>query len=205
MIVLIDNYDSFTYNLVQIMSSQGGDLKVFRNDDIDVAGVDALNPDGIVISPGPCTPKEAGVSVDLIKAFSGKVPLLGVCLGHQSIGVAFGGTVAGAQRIMHGKTSMVEHDGSRLYKGMRNPFPAGRYHSLSIIEDSMPDCLEIVARSDDGEIMGVSHKEHPTCGIQFHPESVLTPSGKRLLRNFLEMVGERTSAAGNQRPEVGVR
>jgi len=195
MIVLIDNYDSFTYNLVQIMASQGGDLKVFRNDDIDVAGVEALNPDGVVISPGPCTPNEAGVSVDVIKAFSGKVPLLGVCLGHQSIGVAFGGKVVGAQRIMHGKTSMVEHDGSALYKGMRNPFPAGRYHSLSIMEDSMPDCLEIVARSDDGEIMGVSHKEHPTYGIQFHPESVLTPSGKRLLRNFLEMVEEKKSQA----------
>ncbi len=189
MIVLIDNYDSFTYNLVQIMSSQGGDLKVFRNDDIDVAGVEALNPDGIVISPGPCTPNEAGVSVDMIKAFSGRVPLLGVCLGHQSIGVAFGGTVSGAKSIMHGKTSMVEHDGSPLYKGLRNPFAAGRYHSLAIIENTVPDCLEVVARSDDGEIMGVSHKEHPTYGIQFHPESVLTPSGKRLLRNFLEMVG----------------
>jgi anthranilate synthase/aminodeoxychorismate synthase-like glutamine amidotransferase len=192
MIVLIDNYDSFTYNLVQIMASQGGDLKVFRNDDIDVAGVEALNPDGVVISPGPCTPNEAGVSVDVIKAFSGKVPLLGVCLGHQSIGVAFGGTVAGAKHIMHGKTSMVEHDGSPLYKGLRNPFPAGRYHSLAIIENTVPDCLDIVARSDDGEIMGVSHKEHPTYGIQFHPESVLTPSGKRLLRNFLEMVGEKS-------------
>lgn len=199
MIVLIDNYDSFTYNLVQIMASQGGDLKVFRNDDIDVAGVEALNPDGVVISPGPCTPNEAGVSVDVIKAFSGRVPLLGVCLGHQSIGVAFGGTVAGAQRIMHGKTSMVEHDESRLYKGMRNPFPAGRYHSLSIIEDTVPDCLEVVARSDDGEIMGISHKEHPTYGIQFHPESVLTPSGKRLLRNFLEMVGDRKAVGGSQK------
>lgn len=190
MIVLIDNYDSFTYNLVQIMASQGADLKVFRNDEIDVAGVQALRPEGLVISPGPCTPNEAGISVELIKTFSGSIPLLGVCLGHQSIGVAFGGVVAGAARIMHGKTSLVEHDGSRLFKGMRNPFPAGRYHSLAIMKDSVPDCLEITARSDDGEIMGVAHREHPTCGIQFHPESVLTPSGKRLLRNFLEMVAE---------------
>lgn len=192
MIVLIDNYDSFTYNLVQIMASQGGDLRVFRNDEIDVPGVETLNPDGIVISPGPCTPNEAGVSVALIKAFSGRVPLLGVCLGHQSIGVAFGGTVVGAKRIMHGKTSMVEHDGSPLYKGLRNPFPAGRYHSLSIMEDSVPACLDVASRSDDGEIMGVTHKEHPTYGIQFHPESVLTPSGKRLLRNFQEMVAPGT-------------
>jgi anthranilate synthase/aminodeoxychorismate synthase-like glutamine amidotransferase len=190
MIVLIDNYDSFTYNLVQIMASQGAEMKVFRNDEIDAAGVEALKPDGLVISPGPCTPREAGISVKLIKAFSGRLPLLGVCLGHQSIGVAFGATVAGAGRIMHGKTSMVEHDGSRLYKGMRSPFAAGRYHSLSIVPDSVPACLEVVAHSDDGEIMGVSHREHPTYGIQFHPESVLTPSGKRLLRNFLEMVEE---------------
>ncbi|NQU40072.1 MAG: aminodeoxychorismate/anthranilate synthase component II [Lentisphaerae bacterium] len=193
MIVLIDNYDSFTYNLVQIMASQGADLKVFRNDEIDVAGVRALQPQGLVISPGPCTPKEAGISVELIKTFSGLIPLLGVCLGHQSIGVAFGGVVAGASRIMHGKTSLVDHDGSRLFKGMRNPFPAGRYHSLAITKASVPACLEVSAHSDDGEIMGVAHREHPTYGIQFHPESVLTPSGKRLLRNFLEMVEEHSA------------
>ena len=187
-ICLIDNYDSFTYNLVQIMRSQGGQIEVFRNDAITVAEVEAMQPAGIVVSPGPCTPAEAGVSVDLIKAFSGRAPILGVCLGHQCIGAAFGGNIVNARRIMHGKTSLVTHEESALYAGLRNPFPAGRYHSLVIAPDSVPACLLVEARTEDDEIMGVRHREHPTFGIQFHPESVLTPSGKRLLRNFLKVV-----------------
>ncbi len=191
MIVLIDNYDSFTYNLVQVMRGQGADIKVFRNDAISVEDVERLEPDGVVISPGPCTPAEAGISVALIERMSGRVPLLGVCLGHQSIGVAFGATVHHAKSIMHGKTSAVMHDETPLYKGMANPFPAGRYHSLAIIEETMPDCLIVDARTEDGEIMGLHHTSHPTYGVQFHPESVLTPSGKRLLRNFKDMAEER--------------
>jgi anthranilate synthase/aminodeoxychorismate synthase-like glutamine amidotransferase len=188
MIVLIDNYDSFTYNLVQAMAGQGADLRVFRNDEIKVAEVAAMRPDGVVISPGPCTPREAGISVELIRALSGKIPVLGVCLGPQSIGVAFGAVVSNAQRIMHGKTSMVTHDGTGLYRGMKNPFPAGRYHSLAVIRGSLPAELIVDATSEDGEIMGMHHSVHATYGVQFHPESVLTPSGKRLLRNFLEIV-----------------
>ena len=188
MILLIDNYDSFTYNLVQAMTGQGAELKVFRNDAITVAEAEALAPAGVVISPGPCTPNEAGISVEVIKVFSGKVPVLGVCLGHQSIGAAFGATVAGAQRIMHGKTSMVAYEKAPLYRGLKNPFPAGRYHSLAVIESTLPPELIVDARSEDGEIMGMHHAAHPTYGVQFHPESVLTPSGKRLLRNFLQIV-----------------
>ena len=188
MIILIDNYDSFTYNLVQIMLGQGGDIRVFRNDEISVEEVVAAKPDGIVISPGPCTPKEAGISVELIKRMSGKVPLLGVCLGHQSICAAFGGVVGHAKSIMHGKTSLVHHEGSEVMKGMKNPFPAGRYHSLALIKDQLPEELIIDAWTDDGEIMGIHHAEHQTYGVQFHPESVLTPSGKRLLRNFQQIV-----------------
>lgn len=190
MIVLIDNYDSFTYNVVQMMASQGADMRVFRNDETTVDDVVAAAPAGLVISPGPCTPSEAGISVDLIRRMSGTVPLLGVCLGHQCIGEAFGATVSHARSIMHGKTSMVEHDGDGLYRGMKNPFPAGRYHSLSIKEGTLPDVLVANARTSDGEIMGIHHRLHPTYGVQFHPESVLTPSGKRLLRNFLQMAGE---------------
>ena len=195
MILLIDNYDSFTYNLVQMMSSQGADIQVYRNDAITVADAVALKPDGVVVSPGPCTPRHAGVSVEIVKAFSGKRPLLGVCLGHQSITAAFGGVVAGARQIMHGKTSQVEHDESELFKGMKNPFPAGRYHSLVAIREELPAVLRVTATSDDGEIMAIQHTDHPTYGVQFHPESVLTPSGKRMLRNFLNMVdahGDRT-------------
>ena len=188
MIVLIDNYDSFTYNLVQILASQGADLKVFRNDEVSVDEIEKLTPEGIVVSPGPCTPNEAGVSVQVIRAFSGRLPLLGVCLGHQCIAAAFGATVSGASRIMHGKTSMVEHDKTDLYRGMKNPFSAGRYHSLSVLKDTLPDELIADATSEDGEIMGMHHREHPTYGLQFHPESVLTPGGKRLLRNFLHIV-----------------
>jgi anthranilate synthase/aminodeoxychorismate synthase-like glutamine amidotransferase len=194
MLVLIDNYDSFSYNLVQGMAGQGAEIRVFRNDAISVDGIAELEPDGLVVSPGPCTPKEAGISVEAIRAFSGRLPLLGVCLGHQCIGAAFGATIAGAGRIMHGKTSMIEHDKTDLYRGMKNPFPAGRYHSLVITADTVPAELIVDARSEDGEIMGVHHAEHPTYGVQFHPESVLTPSGKRLLRNFLQIVAARSSS-----------
>lgn len=190
MIVLIDNYDSFSYNLVQMMSSQGADIRVFRNDAIGVERAADLNPRGIVISPGPGMPADAGVSVDMVKHFSGRIPILGVCLGHQSIAAAFGGVVAGARRIMHGKTSMVEHDGSELYARLKNPFPAGRYHSLGVIREYLPSELAVNATSEDGEIMGMRHCEHPTYGAQFHPESVLTPGGSRLLKNFLNIVEE---------------
>lgn len=188
MLVVIDNYDSFTYNLVQMMSLPGLEMKVFRNDAIDVAGIERLKPAGLVISPGPCTPNEAGVSVEAIKRFSGTIPILAVCLGHQSMAVAFGGRICGAKLIMHGKTSMITHDDTPLYKGMANPFPAGRYHSLAVDEASLPPELAVDARSEEGEIMGMHHRTHPTYGVQFHPESVLTPGGKRLLRNFLDMV-----------------
>ncbi|MEI6562855.1 MAG: aminodeoxychorismate/anthranilate synthase component II [bacterium] len=190
MIVLIDNYDSFTYNLVQLMASIGADIRVFRNDAVTVEAVEAMAPAAVVISPGPCTPKEAGISVALIQRMSGRVPVLGVCLGHQSLGVAFGATVSNAKRIMHGKVSQIRHDGLGLYKGMGNPFQAGRYHSLSVVKDTLPPELVPDAFSDDDEIMGMHHVSHPTYGVQFHPESVLTPSGKRLLRNFLEMVSK---------------
>lgn len=189
MIVLIDNYDSFTYNLVQMMASIGADIRVFRNDAVTVAQVEAMNPAGVVVSPGPCTPMQAGISVELIRRMSGKVPVLGVCLGHQSMAVAFGATVSSAMRIMHGKVSQVKHDGSALYKGLANPFPAGRYHSLAVLKETLPPELVADAFSEDGEIMGMHHVSHPSFGVQFHPESVLTPSGKRLLRNFVEMTG----------------
>ncbi len=188
MILLIDNYDSFTYNLVQMMCSQGADIRVFRNDEITVAEAEALAPDGLIVSPGPCTPREAGISVDLIRTFAGKIPILGVCLGHQCIGEAFGATVAGASSIMHGKTSAVTYEATDLYRGMKQPFPAGRYHSLAVLQPTLPPELIVDARSDDGEIMGVHHQEYPIYGVQFHPESVLTPGGKRLLRNFLRIV-----------------
>ena len=190
MILLIDNYDSFTYNLVQGMVSQGAEIKVFRNDETTCDKVAGLNPDAIVISPGPCTPKEAGISIELIKNNSGKVPILGVCLGHQCIGAAFGAIVSNAGRIMHGKASMIQYKETDLYKGMKNPFPAGRYHSLAVMKNSLPPELIIDATSEDGEIMGMHHRDHPTYGVQFHPESVLTPSGKKLLRNFLEIVNK---------------
>ena len=189
MIVMIDNYDSFTYNLVQMMAMLGGDLKVFRNDAITVDEVVALKPDAIVVSPGPCTPREAGISVEVVKAFSGRLPLLGVCLGHQSIAVAYGATVSNAQSIMHGKTSPVRHEGP-LYAGMENPFEAGRYHSLAVVPDTLPDELIADAWTEDGEIMGMHHRDHQTYGVQFHPESVLTPTGSLLLKNFLTIAGE---------------
>jgi anthranilate synthase/aminodeoxychorismate synthase-like glutamine amidotransferase len=187
MILVIDNYDSFTYNLVQALGALGADLQVVRNDKITVAGIQKLRPEKIVISPGPCTPKEAGVSVATIKAFAGKVPLLGVCLGHQSIGAAFGATVARADRLMHGKTSMICHDGKALYEGLSNPFVATRYHSLIVKEETLPPFLKVVSRTKDmNEVMGIRHVEWPLEGVQFHPESFLTTEGTNLLRNFLE-------------------
>jgi anthranilate synthase component 2 len=195
MIVLIDNYDSFTYNLVQMFACQGGDIRVFRNDQVTIPELESLSFDGLVISPGPCTPREAGVSVAAIQRYSGKLPVLGVCLGHQSLAVAFGGVVSNAKRIMHGKVSMVTYETSPLYHGMKNPFPAGRYHSLAAIRETLPPDLIVDAVSEDGEIMGMHHRVHPTYGVQFHPESVLTPGGKRLLRNFLQIVDEHAGRA----------
>ena len=187
MVLMIDNYDSFTYNLVQYMGELGADLAVHRNDRITVEEIAEMNPDGIVISPGPCTPHEAGVSVEVISSFAGKVPILGVCLGHQSIGAAFGGDVVRAPKLMHGKTSEISHDGCTIFEGLNNPFTATRYHSLIVERTTLPDCLEISAEAD-GLIMGLRHKEYPVEGVQFHPESILTDEGKKLLRNYLGMI-----------------
>ncbi len=191
MILMIDNYDSFTFNLVQYLGELGAEVVVHRNDQIDVEGVREIAPDGIVISPGPCTPNEAGVSLDVIRSLAGEIPLLGVCLGHQAIGQAFGGHVGHAKAIMHGKTSMVFHSGLGVFQGLDNPFEATRYHSLVIEQDSLPDCLEITAWTRDpsgsiDEIMGVRHRSLPVEGVQFHPESILTRHGHDLLRNFLK-------------------
>jgi anthranilate synthase/aminodeoxychorismate synthase-like glutamine amidotransferase len=188
MIIMIDNYDSFTYNLVQYLEEIGTDVRVVRNDVMTVAEIEALQPAAIVISPGPGGPADAGVSLELIKALSGKVPILGVCLGHQSIGAAFGAKIVSARHLMHGKTSMVTGDGQGIFQGVTKPFQAMRYHSLAVARETLPDCLKITATSDDGEIMGLRHSEHPTEGIQFHPESIMTTIGKRLLRNFVKMV-----------------
>lgn len=184
---MIDNYDSFTYNLVQYLGELGEDIKVFRNDKITIPEIERLNPERIVISPGPCTPKEAGISIEVIKHFSGKLPILGVCLGHQSIGAALGGDIVRAPRLMHGKTSLIFHDGKTIFEDLPNPFEATRYHSLVIKRETLPDCLEITAWTDVGEIMGVRHKEFVLEGVQFHPESILTKVGKDLLRNFLKL------------------
>jgi anthranilate synthase component 2 len=186
MLLMIDNYDSFTYNLVQYFGELGQDVRVFRNDEIDLAQIAALKPDHIVVSPGPCTPNEAGVSVPLIKEFAGKVPILGVCLGHQSIGQAFGGEIVHAKQLMHGKTSQIHHKELGVFKGLPSPFTATRYHSLVIERESLPDCLEVTAWTDDGEIMGVRHKTLPVEGVQFHPESILTEYGHEMLANFLK-------------------
>jgi 4-amino-4-deoxychorismate synthase (2-amino-4-deoxychorismate-forming) component II len=187
MILMIDNYDSFTYNLVQYLSELGEEVRVFRNDQITLDEIRRLHPSKIVISPGPCTPNEAGISLELIKEFTGKIPILGVCLGHQAIGQAFGGKIVRAPRIMHGKTSPIHHDQKTIFSGLSNPFEATRYHSLVIEPQSVPDCLEISARTQEGEIMGIRHKEYPIEGVQFHPESILTVEGKKLLKNFLEI------------------
>jgi len=186
MIVLIDNYDSFTYNLVQALGELGAELKVFRNDEITVGEIEGLSPSHLLISPGPCTPREAGISVEAIKHFAGKIPILGVCLGHQSIGYAFGGKVVRAERLMHGKTSMIRHDGRGVLAGLPNPFEAMRYHSLVVEERSLPECLEPTAWSEKDELMGLRHRELKVEGVQFHPESILTPEGNKLLKNFIE-------------------
>ncbi|HEY6896453.1 MAG TPA: aminodeoxychorismate/anthranilate synthase component II [Rhodocyclaceae bacterium] len=186
MLLMIDNYDSFTYNLVQYFGELGEDVRVFRNDEISVEEIAALNPARIVVSPGPCSPAEAGISVAAIQAFAGKLPLLGVCLGHQSIGAAFGGEIVHAKQMMHGKTSPIHHNDVGVFKGLPNPLTCTRYHSLAIRRETLPDCLEVTAWTDDGEIMGVRHKEFDVEGVQFHPESILTERGHDLLRNFLE-------------------
>ncbi|HET8608858.1 MAG TPA: aminodeoxychorismate/anthranilate synthase component II [Burkholderiales bacterium] len=186
MLLMIDNYDSFTYNLVQYFGELGEEVKVARNDEITLDEIATLKPAYIVVSPGPCTPNEAGVSVPLIKRFAGEIPILGVCLGHQSIGQAFGGKVVHAAQVMHGKTSAVKHTGAGVFNGLPNPFTATRYHSLAIERASLPKCLEVTAESEDGEIMGVRHRTLAVEGVQFHPESILTEHGHRMLRNFLE-------------------
>lgn len=185
MLLMIDNYDSFTYNLVQYFGELGANVRVFRNDAISIEQIEALKPQHLVISPGPCTPKEAGISVDAIKHFAGKLPILGVCLGHQAIGAAFGGKIIHAKQMMHGKLSPVEHQGAGVFKGLPNPLTVTRYHSLAIERESMPDCLEVTAQTADGEIMGVRHKTLEIEGVQFHPESIMTEAGHDLLRNFL--------------------
>jgi anthranilate synthase/aminodeoxychorismate synthase-like glutamine amidotransferase len=196
MILMIDNYDSFTYNLVQYLQVLGAEVQVVRNDAVTLEEIERRQPDGIVVSPGPCRPEDAGISVELIKAFSGRIPILGVCLGHQAIAVAFGGKVVGAKQLMHGKVSSVTADGRSVYRGLQNPFPAMRYHSLAVSREDLPPCLEISAESEDGEVMGIRHKSHATEGIQFHPESIMTPGGKRLLRNFLERITNREGVNG---------
>ncbi len=189
MLLMIDNYDSFTYNLVQYLLEMGEDVRVFRNNAITVEDIERLKPARIVISPGPCDPSRAGVSVDVVRRFAGKVPILGVCLGHQSIAYAYGAEIVRAERLMHGKTSMIFHDGKTIFKGIENPFEATRYHSLVVKKDTLPEVFEISAWTDDGikEIMGIRHKELPLEGVQFHPESILTRAGKDLLRNFVEL------------------
>ena len=189
MILLIDNYDSFTYNLVQYLGELGARCQVYRNDEIDLANLEEKVPKYLVVSPGPCTPREAGVSEGAIRRMAGRIPILGVCLGHQCIGSAFGGKIIRAGRLMHGKSSPIHHDGRTIYQGLPNPFQAIRYHSLLIERESLPDCLEISAETKEGEIMGVRHKNLAVEGVQFHPESIMTQGGKILLKNFLEMEG----------------
>ncbi|MFQ5482571.1 MAG: anthranilate synthase component II [Nitrospinaceae bacterium] len=185
MILMIDNYDSFTYNLVQYFGELGADMEVFRNDKITLEEIEALQPEKIVISPGPCTPKKAGISKEVVQRFAQRVPILGVCLGHQSVAAAFAGEIIRADRLMHGKTSMIHHDGRTLFRGLPKPFEATRYHSLIVDRETLPDCFEISAWTDQDEIMGIRHRELPIEGVQFHPESILTPQGKALLHNFL--------------------
>ena len=186
MILMIDNYDSFTYNLVQYLGELGADLAVYRNDKIRLDEIESLHPEKMVISPGPCTPQEAGISCDVIRHFAGKFPILGVCLGHQCIGDAFGGEVVCAGRLMHGKTSMIHHNGWEIFADLDNPFEATRYHSLIVKRETLPDCFELTAWTDGDEIMGIRHKDYPIWGVQFHPESILTREGKKLLANFLK-------------------
>jgi len=194
MLLVIDNYDSFTFNLVQYLRMLGEEVAVKRNDEIGVKDIEEMRPGKLVLSPGPCTPAEAGICIEAIRYFSGRIPILGVCLGHQAIGAAFGGKIVRAARLMHGKTSPIIHDRKAIYRGLPSPFEAGRYHSLLIEEATMPACLEISARTPEGEIMGVRHKQYEVEGIQFHPESVLTPYGMDLLRNFVKQNGKRQSS-----------
>jgi len=194
MLLMIDNYDSFTYNLVQYLGELGEEVRVFRNDAITLETIEALSPDRIVISPGPCTPNEAGISMDVVRTFGGKIPILGVCLGHQSIGAACGGVVIRAPRLMHGKTSMIHHDGKTIFRDLENPFEATRYHSLVVERATLPECFEISAWTEEGEIMGIRHRENTIEGVQFHPESILTAEGMHLLRNFLDL--SAASSAG---------
>ena len=188
MLLLIDNYDSFTFNLYQYLAELGADLHVVRNDATTLEAIEAMAPERIVISPGPCTPRQAGISVEAVRRFAGVVPILGVCLGHQCIGEAFGATVDGAGEIVHGKVSEIHHDGKGVYRGLPSPFPATRYHSLAVRRDSIPACLEVTAWTESGLVMGIRHRDLPVEGVQFHPESIMTPAGKSLLRNFLELV-----------------
>jgi anthranilate synthase component 2 len=197
MLFMIDNYDSFTYNLYQYFRMLGAEVEVARNDAVSLEDVKKLNPTAIVISPGPCRPEDAGVSIPVIQNLSGKIPILGICLGHQAIGAAFGGKVVHAKRLMHGKVSTITADGRAIFKGINNPFQAMRYHSLAVSETSLPECLEVTAHAEDGEIMGIRHREHMTEGVQFHPESIMTPVGKRLLKNFLEMANGSDKTKGN--------
>ena len=187
MILVIDNYDSFTYNLVQYLGELKAEMQIFRNDQITVQQAADLKPERVLISPGPCSPNESGLSNDIIRAFAGKVPVFGVCLGHQCIGHTFGAQVVVNYRMMHGKTSLIKHHGQDLFEGMPNPFPATRYHSLVIQRESMPPCLEVTAETEEGEIMGVRHRELPIWGVQFHPESILTENGRQILQNFLKL------------------
>jgi anthranilate synthase/aminodeoxychorismate synthase-like glutamine amidotransferase len=195
MILMIDNYDSFTYNLVQYLGQFGQEVMVRRNDAVTLDEIQELKPEAIFLSPGPCSPKEAGVTVDVVRTFYQTIPIMGVCLGHQAIGYAFGANVIRADRLMHGKTSPIHNDGKTIFKGLPNPFTAGRYHSLLVEKSSLPSCLEISAETEEGEIMGIRHCLHRVEGIQFHPESILTPNGKRIIRNFLDIMvkGEQTT------------
>ncbi len=195
MILVIDNYDSFTYNLVQYFGMLGAEVAVYRNDAISLDAIGALSPAAIVISPGPCSPEKAGISVDVIRRFHDRVPILGVCLGHQAIGHAFGARVVRARRIMHGKTSPIRNDGRTIFRGLPSPFEAGRYHSLLVERESLPECLTVSADTEEGEIMGLRHRDYPVEGIQFHPESILTPKGKRIIRNFLDSISKQEVAA----------
>lgn len=188
---MIDNYDSFTFNIVQYLLQMGEDVRVFRNDKITLEEISRLNPQSIFLSPGPCSPNEAGITVEVVRNFYKSIPIMGICLGHQSIGFAFGGEIIRARQIMHGKTSLMNNDGKTIFAGLPNPFSAGRYHSLVVKRETLPDCLEISAETDDGEIMGLRHRQYPVEGIQFHPESVLTPQGKRIIRNFLKITSRK--------------
>lgn len=193
MIVMIDNYDSFTYNLVQYLGELGEELRVFRNDKITIRELEELAPDFIMVSPGPCTPDEAGISLEVIRYFAGKIPVFGVCLGHQALAQVFGGKVIRAERLMHGKTSPVIHDGKTIFKGIPSPYQATRYHSLIVEKESLPECLEISAWTEEGEIMGLRHQELAVEGVQFHPESIITDHGKQLLQNFIQTYSKEKS------------